>query len=133
MKIHIGDHAFTELWDGVFYKALSEYPNVNSNEMKDIIDFVKYEKSNGRLCEIAADREDILRYVLNEIRNPGKYQHVRRPEMIRECTACTPRGGCMTDLVCHTAPLEHAISILKCGFLLSAVKARGLPDTVLQK
>lgn len=39
----------------------------------------------------------------------------------------------MTDLVCHTAPLENAISILKCGSLLSAVNARKLPDTVLQK
>ena len=39
----------------------------------------------------------------------------------------------MTDLVCHSAPLENAISILKCGCLLSAVHARKLPDTVLQK
>lgn len=39
----------------------------------------------------------------------------------------------MTDLVCHTAPLENTISILKCGSLLSAVNARKLPDTVLQK
>ena len=39
----------------------------------------------------------------------------------------------MTDLACHTAPLENAISILKCGSLLSAVNARKLPDTVLQK
>ena len=36
-------------------------------------------------------------------------------------------------LVCHTAPLENAISILQCGLLLSSVKARKLPDTVLQK
>lgn len=133
MKIHIGNHAFTELWDGVFYKALSDYPHVSDNEMKDIIDFLHYEKINGRQCEIRADREDILQYVLKEVQSPDKYRHVRRPEIIRECTACTSRGGCMTDLVCHTAPLENAISILKCGSLLSAVKARGLPDTVLQK
>ena len=133
MEILIGNHEFTELWGGVFYKALSDYPNVSDNEMKDIIDFLNYEKINGRQCEIRADREDILRYVMKEVRNPDKYKNVRRPEVIRECTACTSRGGCMTDLVCHTAPLENAISILKCGFLLSAVKARGLPDTVLQK
>ena len=36
-------------------------------------------------------------------------------------------------MVCHTAPLENAISILKCGSLLSAVNAKKLPDTVLQK
>ena len=133
MKIHIGNHKFTELWDGVFYKALSDYPHVSDNEMKDIIDFSNYEKMNGRTCEIEADREDILRYVLSEMHHPDKYKHVRRPEIIRECTACAARGGCMTDLLCHTAPLENAISILRCGFLLSAVNARGLPDTVLQK
>ena len=63
MKINIGNHEFTELWDGVLYKALSDYPNVSDNEMKDIIDFVNYEKINGRQCEIEADSEDILRYV----------------------------------------------------------------------
>ena len=54
------------------------------------------------------------------MRNPDKYKNVRRPKIIRECTACAARGGCMTDLVCHTAPLDNAISILKCGSLLSA-------------
>ena len=111
MKINIGNHEFTELWDGVLYKALSDYPNVSDNEMKDIIDFVNYEKINGRQCEIEADSEDILRYVQKEMLNPKKYKDVRRPEIIRECTACKARGGCMTDLVCHTAPLENAISI----------------------
>ena len=133
MMLNIGKHEFTELWDGVLYKALSDYPNVSDNEMKDIIDFVNYEKINGRQCEIQADREDILQYVQKEMLNPEKYKNVRRPEIIRECTACTARGGCMTDLVCHTAPLENAISIIKCGSLLSAVNARKLPDTVLQK
>ena len=133
MKLNIGNHEFTELWDGVLYKALSDYPNVSDNEMKDIIDFVNYEKNHGRQCEIEADRDDILQYVQKEMLNLDKYKNVRRPEIIRECTACKARGGCMTDLVCHTAPLENAISILKCGSLLSAVNARKLPDTVLQK
>lgn len=133
MKLNIGNHEFTELWDGVLYKALSDYPNVSDNEMKDIIDFVNYEKNHGRQCEIEADRDDILQYVQKEMLNLDKYKNVCRPEIIRECTACKERGGCMTDLVCHTAPLENAISILKCGSLLSAVNARKLSDTVLQK
>lgn len=133
MKLNIGNHEFTELWDGVLYKALSDYPNVSDNEMKDIIDFVNYEKNHGRQCEIEADRDDILQYVQKEMLNLDKYKNVSRPEIIRECTACKERGGCMTDLVCHTAPLENAISILKCGSLLSAVNARKLSDTVLQK
>ena len=133
MKIDIGKHEFTESWDGVLYKALSEYPKVSDNEMKDIIDFIAYEKMNGRECEITADRQDILDYVLEEMKHPDRYKNVGRPEIIRECTACVARGGCMTDFVCHTAPLENAITILQCGSLLSAANARKLPDTVLQK
>lgn len=105
MKINIGKHEFTECWDGVLYKALSDYPKVSDNEMKDILDFIAYEKINGRECEIEADRQDILEYVLEKIKYPNKYKNVKRPEIIRECTACTARGGCMTDFVCHTAPL----------------------------
>ena len=133
MKIDIGKHEFTESWDGVLYKALSEYPKVSDNETKDIIDFIAYEKMNGRECEITANRQDILDYVLEEMKHPDRYQNVGRSEIIRECTACVTRGGCMTDFVCHTAPLENAITILQCGSLLSAVNARKLPDTVLQK
>ena len=133
MKIDIGKHEFTELWDGVLYKALSDYPKVSDNEIKDIIDFTAYEKANGREVEITADRPDILDYVQREMKRPEKYKNVRRPEIIRECTACQIRGGCMTDFVCHTAPLENAVKILECGSLLSAVNARKLPDTVLMK
>ena len=133
MKIDIGDHEFTELWDGVLYKALSDYPEVSDNEIKDILDFMAYEKANGRECEITADRQEILSYVQAKLQEPDKYQNIPRPEIIRECTACTARGGCMTDFVCHTAPLENAVRILECGSLLSAVNARKLPDTVLQK
>lgn len=37
MKINIGKHEFTECWDGVLYKALSDYPKVSDNEMKDML------------------------------------------------------------------------------------------------
>ena len=113
MKINIGNHEFTELWDGVLYKALSDYPNVSDNEMKDIIYFVNYEKNHERQCEIEADRDDILQYVQKEMLNRGKYKKVRRPEIIRECTACNARGGCMTDLVCHTAPESYAGTVVR--------------------
>lgn len=97
MKINIGDHEFTELWDGVLYKALSDYPEVSDNEIKDILDFVAYEKANGRECEITADRQEILSYVQAKLQKPDKYKNIPRPEIIRECTACTAHGGCMTD------------------------------------
>lgn len=133
MILNIGKHDFTELWDGVLYKALSDYPNVSDNEMKDILDFIKYEKSNGRDVQIVSDNSDIKNYVLQEIKNPEKYLHTKRPSVIRECTACAARGGCMTDFVCHTAPVENAVKIFKCGSLYSAVRARGISAEILMK
>lgn len=133
MKILIGRHDFTELWDGVLYKALSDYPRVSDNEMKDILDFIAYERTNGREVEIEADQPAIRDAVLQQLRHPEKYLHVKRPPVIRECTACTARGGCMTDLVCHTAPPENAVRILRGGSLLSAVRARGIPAEILMK
>lgn len=29
MKIDIGEHEFSIIWDGVFYCALSDYPNIS--------------------------------------------------------------------------------------------------------
>ena len=49
---------------------------------------------------------------------------MKPPEKITECTACPKYKGCLTDLVCHTSSLKDAISILKCGSILSAVHAR---------
>ena len=63
MKINIGNHEFTELWDGVLYKALSDYPNVSDNEMKDIIELpdtvLQKEDRNA-----ANDPTDFFHYVM---------------------------------------------------------------------
>lgn len=131
MIINIGKHDCTELWDKVLYKALSDYPNVTDNEMKDIIDFISYEEKHGRDVEIVCDNDEILSFVKNEIKNKEKYKNTPRPKIITECTACPKRKGCMTDFVCHTAPFENAIKILKCGSLLSALNARKVPVEVL--
>lgn len=47
MKINVGKHDCTELWDKVIYKALSNYPNVTPNEIKDIIDLSTTRKNMG--------------------------------------------------------------------------------------
>lgn len=39
------------------------------------------------------------------------------------CTNCK-KGGCLTDYLCHTTEIKNVKSILNCGKLLSAVKAR---------
>ncbi len=131
MKLHIGRHDFSELWDGVYYKALSDYPQVSDHEMKDILDFLIYHRQHGRHVQIEADDPHILTHVLLRLQSPETYRHAPPPPILRECTACPARGGCMTDLVCHTAPAENAEAIFRCGSLLSAVNARKLPAHIL--
>lgn len=59
MKIEFGDFEFTECWDGVLYKKLSGYPEMTDWEIQTVLDFIKYEKDNGRECELVGD-ENIL-------------------------------------------------------------------------
>ena len=104
------------------YKKLSGYPEITDWEIQTVMDFIKYEKDNGRDCEMVRD-ENILAKVRAAIADDNRAK-VPAPEKITECTACPTYKGCMTDLVCHTSPVENAIKILECGSLLSPVLAR---------
>lgn len=132
MIINIANHECTELWDGIFYKALSNFPEISEWEMKNIIDFINYEKLNGRETKIVSDKDDILQYVKRKITNGDKYKNVSKPDKITECTACR-QNGCLTRFLCHTAPIENAIKIFECEKLLSAVKARKMPAEKLKR
>ena len=122
MKIQFRDNDCTECWDGVFYKKLSNYPNITEREIQTIMDFISYEKSHGRECEL--DGEEQIVSKITEAMEQNNRNRVPVPAKIQECTACPKYKGCMTDLVCHTSPVENAIQILACGSLLSPVKAR---------
>lgn len=124
MLIKIGKFDITECWDGVFYKKLSDYPNITAWEAQTVSDFIRYEEENGRSCKIEANSE-ILRKIEDYRQINGKHR-IDPPEIIKECTACPKYKGCMTDLICHTSPIENAIKIMDCGCLLSPVSARGL-------
>ena len=130
MEIQIGNFDFTEVWDGVLYKKLSRYPAVTDWEIRTLIEFTDYERANGRECVITCGDEALLRCIKRKMGEREKYLAVPRPPLITECTACR-HGGCRTDLVCHTASPEDACAILRSGWLLSAVKARGLPAAAL--
>ena len=121
MRIRIGQFEFTECWDGVLYKKLSNYPEITDWEIQNILDFIAYEERHGRLCELEGEEE-----ILAKIREAASSERERLvpPPVIRECTACPTYGGCLTDFVCHTAPVENAKQILACGALRSAVRAR---------
>ena len=127
MLIKIGDFECTEVWDGVFYKALSNYPYITKWEIKNILDFMEYEKSHGRECRIECEDQSIIDYISNAIQNPAEYKNISRPNLITECRACPYRKGCETEFVCHTTSVENAARIFESGKLLSAVKARGIP------
>jgi len=125
LRIVIRKDDFTEVWDGVLYKKLSDYPNITPWELRNLAEFIAYEAQYGRECTIECEDAQLLHRIEVALRNPAAYLSVLRPKIIRECTACPVRKGCMTDLVCHTASPEDARSILSCGKLLSAVRARG--------
>lgn len=124
MLIKVGDFEFTEVWDGVFYKKLSNYPQITDWEIRNLIEFMEYEKVNGRKCEIQCDNEELLEVIKQEIKDKDKYVNVPRPMLITECTACPHRKGCVTQYVCHTTSLDNAVKIFETGKLLSALKAR---------
>lgn len=132
MIINIGNYEFTELWDGVYYKALSDFPKVSDWEIKNIIDFIQYDRAYGRETQIQSEHKEIAQYIQQELLHREKYADIQRPEKITECMACR-HGGCLTRFLCHTAPVENAVKIMESGKLLSAVNARQCSEIELQK
>ena len=132
MLIRIGQFDITECWDGVFCKKLSQYPQITEWEIQTVLDFIRYEASNGRTCEIEAEKEIID--AIEQYR-PAYDRGIRIPPPVKveECTACPGYKGCMTDYVCHTSPVENAVRILECGRLLSPVRARNMSAAELQR
>jgi hypothetical protein len=126
MLIKIGGFEFTMVWDGVFYKNLSDYPNITTWELRTLIEFVEYEKYHGRSCTLECEDEKLRSVIENALQNPEYYRNTPRPALLTECTACPVRKGCVTDFVCHTTSPENAKKIFACGKLLSALRARGV-------
>lgn len=131
MKVILGEFDFTILWEGVYYKALSNYPEVTTWEMKNLRDFVNYEKAHGRDTEFESEDPELLALVQKKLDQGDSFESCPRPDKITECTACKHKG-CLTDYLCHTASLENALEILKSGALLSAEKARKMSLSALK-
>ncbi|GEN56288.1 hypothetical protein GCM10012290_05580 [Halolactibacillus alkaliphilus] len=130
MILNIDKHDFSIIWDGVYYKALSDYPHINDWELKSIIDFVAYEKSHGRETEVVGPDSVLINKIKVALEGGNKYLNVRKPDFISECTSCQHKG-CLTDYLCHVATKENAIKIIQCGSLLSARKVRNEPANLL--
>ncbi len=127
MLIKIGDFEYTEVWDGVLYKKLSNYPQISDWEIRTIIEFVEYEKKYGRESVIECENSNVLDIIRESMAHKKEYLSIPRPGLLTECTACPYRKGCVTDYVCHTTSADNALKILKSGKLLSAINARNLP------
>lgn len=133
MIIKVGNFECTEVWDGVFYKKLSRYPQITDWELRTIIEFIEYERKYGRKCRIECEDTELLKCIYEKIRKKEIYLKAARPALLTECTACPYRKGCETEFVCHTTSAENAIKIFQSGKLLSAVKARNVPVEQLVK
>ena len=134
MRVNIANHEITIMWDGVYYFALSDYPNISQWELKKLLAFMDYEKRHGRHTDIICENTAIMTAVNNAVARPETVADASLPEKITECTYCK-QNGCLTRFVCHTATIDNAKKILEGGKLLSAAKAfdRNANDLVSDK
>ena len=97
MLIKIGNFEYTEVWDGIFYKKLSNYAKVSDWEIRTIIEFIDYENKHGRECTIECENKNLLMQINQKIKNREVYLKTLCPKLLTECTACPYRRGCATD------------------------------------
>ena len=67
MIIKIIDKDFTVIWDGIFYKKLSNYPEISDWELRTIIEFIEYENKYNRTCQIECEDKNLLDKIKKEI------------------------------------------------------------------
>ena len=120
MQVNIANHDYSIIWNGVYYFALSDYPNITPWELKKLLMFMEFEQLHGRQTDIKCDDPGIMLAINNAIAHPETVADAVLPAKITECTACKQKG-CLTRFVAHIAPIENAKQILKSGKLLSAV------------
>lgn len=133
MKVIIANHGGTIQWDGVYYFSLPNYPNISAWELRNLVLFVAYEKAHERETIIECEDAAIKKLVDQALLYPEFVMSAERPKTILghpDCADCK-QGSCHTDLLCHTASVENAKSILTCGSILSATKARNMTGVEL--
>lgn len=111
MILNISNHESTVIERGVYYFALSDYPNITTSELKGMVEFIKYEKSYNRQTEIVCKDDNILAIVNNAVAHPETIENILLPNE--------------SDFVYHATGLEATKRILSGGKLLSAVKVYG--------
>jgi len=112
MTINLAKHeSIGGIEGGVYYFNLPNYPHISLSELKIIIAFITYEKSQNRETYIVCDDENIRTTIKQAIVN----FHTIDPFILSD----------ETKFVYHATDLDSAKKILSCGKLLSAVNVYG--------
>ena len=123
LKIYNGEYSLQ--WDGIYYLALIDYPNIQEWELEKIAKFIAYEKLHKRQTSIeCADsclKKEILDYICQHPFLPPFTPTDKRVAS----TYDLHKRLVTSDYCSHTTTIDTAISIFKTGQLLSAVKAFG--------
>jgi len=125
------NHEHPGIWDEIYYFKLSDYPNITDWELTKLICFYNYEKKHNRNTKFVCENHSIIQTVELALLSPNSFLSSKIPNVVPGCTACK-QAGCLTAYLCHGTSIESAISILKCGKILSAVNARGKSAHELQ-
>ena len=125
MILNISNQGSGIIERGVFSFCLSDYPNISSFELKNLVAFIKYEKSHDRQTEIVCEDKNIIAAVNNAIAHPETVENVLLPVKIESSTCTCNYRGCLTEFVCHSTDFNATKQILSGGSLLSAVKVYG--------
>ena len=104
MIIKVGNFECTEVWDRVFYKKLSRYPQITDWELRTIIEFIEYERKYGRECRIECN---VYHYSAADFCITK--QKIRRPKAV--AMIASPRSKklrlCASILAIHPLPHPH--------------------------
>lgn len=111
---------------------LSDYPVISPWELKQLTILVDYEKEHQRKVVFWFAEKGIEQKVAYALNNTHIYRDIEVPEKLTQCTACYQKG-CIPKFLCHTSSIEDGISIINCGKIKSAVKAREIPAETLKK
>jgi len=84
MKVNIANHEYTIQWEGLYYFALSDYPNISDWELRKLVCVFQYEKSNGRESPIICSDDSIMSAVNNALAHPETVLQAQKPAKITE-------------------------------------------------
>ena len=123
LKIYNGEYSLQ--WDGIYYLALIDYPNIQEWELEKIAKFIAYEKLHKRQTSIECADSCLKKEILDYI-----FQHPFLPPFTptdkRVASTYDLHKRLVTSNYCsHTCTVEVAQAIFQIGKLMSAVKVFG--------